>query len=111
MIHTNDKVTNFFDLKGMPQEEQEEFFQDFGDLVMKKIFQKAWVELAGTQKQKFLDLLEASEANPEDAEKQDDILIFLDENVPNIEEYVAQEVAEIQATFTEYRDELLESAV
>jgi hypothetical protein len=109
MNQTNDEVNDFFDLKNVPQEEQDEFFQDFGDLIMKKVFQKACVELVGNKQQTFLDLLEASEASPDDADKQNAVFNFLDENVPNVGEYIAQEVAEMQSTFTECREELLDA--
>lgn len=109
MITKSDTAIEFFDLENASQEEQEDFFQDIGELVMQKILHKAWAELSSAKKDELTELLEESEDDPENSDKQDAILIFLDKHIPNVREIVAEELEEIQNTFREYRDELLDS--
>lgn len=105
----SETAIDFFGLENTSQEEQEEFFQDLGELVMQKIIHRAWAELSSSKKDELTELLEESEDDPENADKQDAVLIFLDKNIPTVREIASEELEEIQKTFREYRDELLDA--
>jgi len=96
-----------FDIANLPEEEQQEFFDDLGDLIMKKVFQKALAELTGAKRQQLISLIESSEAEPADHEKQEAVFDFLDKNMPNLQEVVFQEVSELQALYSECHEDAL----
>lgn len=105
----NETIVNSFDLVDAPVEEQEEFFEDIGEMVMQSILQRAWAELSTVKRDELTILLEASEADPENDEKQQAVLAFLDENVSNIEELIKEKISELEGTYREYRDEMLDA--
>lgn len=104
MPDTNTKDTDFFDLNDVSKEEQEEFIVEFGDVIMKTVFRKAWFTLDSNKRETLTLLLEESEQDPENEEKYKNILAYLDEHVPNIGDIVKKEVEKIQKAYLESRD-------
>lgn len=95
-----------FDLAGVSKEEREEFAEDIGEVIMQKILRKAWAELDSSKRDVLTELLEKSEASPEDEEKHEAVFAFLDANILNLPEFVAHELEEIETSYREIRDQL-----
>jgi hypothetical protein len=109
MNQTQKALIDTFDLEGVPKEEREAFVEEFGDVIMKALFRKVWFTLTSTQREELDQLLEVSEAHPESEEKQQAVLTFIDEHVPNVEMLVQKEVEKIQQQYKEIRDELTDA--
>jgi hypothetical protein len=113
-INMNETQKAFFqslDLEGLPEEERQEFIDDVGDLVLKAILEKAWMELDSGEKESLTQLLEQSEADPDNEMKSSAVFAFLDEHVSNIAEYAQKEFEKLQNLYRETRDELLDAGV
>ncbi len=105
MNDTNITKDEPFDLEGASKEEREEFTQDVGEILMQKILRKAWAELDSSKRDILTDLLEKSEADPEDEKKHKEIFTFLDTHIVNLSEFIARELEGIQTTYRESRDQ------
>ncbi len=108
MIAKNDTALAFFDLHEAPEDIQDEFFEMVSELVFDKVLEKAMFELQGTKRDELTEMLEISAEDPQNTEKQDAILTYLDENLPNCKEIVQAEIEELQKTYVQFRDELID---
>jgi len=104
----NDTTIQFFDIAHLPQEEQNDFLEDVGELVMQKVLYKTWDKLTNGQKDELTALLEVG-GDEEGNDKQNAVFEYLDQNVPDIHEIVQKELFEIENTFCECRDEMLDA--
>ena len=102
---------SFFDLEDTSKDMQEDFLEDIGEVLMESVFRKAWSELDANKREALTKLLEESSLEPENAEKSNAVLMFLDEHVVNIKGYVEKEFESIQTTYKKTRDELRDIAV
>lgn len=100
------KYVDFLGLGDMPEEERNKFLEDVGELVMKAVFRKAWIELDSTKREILTKLLEESDADPENEEKQNAILQFLDTHVEKLREYAKKEIESIEQVYRETKEEL-----
>lgn len=102
-------LVDVFDLENLSSDERDEFLEDFGDTVMKSIFRKSWFELDSAKRNILGDLLQESDDDPENVEKHEAVLFFLDEHVHNIRQYAEKEIEQLQNSYRENRDTLSDS--
>ncbi len=105
----NNNLINLFDLENLSKEEQEDFMQDIGELVMQTVIRKAWKELDSVKRNNLTELLEESDNDSDSSKKYEAVFAFLDENVVDIRKYVVKETEKIQKIYRESRDELRDS--
>jgi hypothetical protein len=94
-------------LDDLPEEEIEEMLAEIGDVVMQGALTKAWNALDLAKQDELTTLLEASTAEPENDEKSNAVLAFLQTNVPDLDKYFKDEM---DALLTAQRDALGELA-
>jgi hypothetical protein len=98
-------MVQFFDLEDVGKEVQEDFLEDIGEAVMGSIFNKAWSELDSKKQDELNALLEESTKNPDDVEKREAVLLFLDDNMINLTAFIEKELEMLQKSYREKRDE------
>ncbi len=102
-MNTTSEV-DYFELVGLPEEEQEAFLDQVGELVMKAVLRKAWIELDSEKRDTLTKLIEESDADPENEKKSDAVLVFLDEHVARVAEYAKTEMETLLTAYREARD-------
>lgn len=97
-------AVDYFELTGLPEAEQEAFLEQVGELVMKAVLRKAWIDLDSEKRDTLTKLLEESDADPENEKKSDAVLTFLDEHVERVGEYAKAEMESLLSAYRESRD-------
>jgi len=106
MKNSNNTTIQFFDLENETKDIQEDFLDDIGEVIMEALLLKAWSELDTEKRERLTALLEISDEEPENEEKREAVLTFLDKNVVNIQGFVKKEFEDIQTSYKQIRDEI-----
>lgn len=102
---------DYFELSGIPEEERDAFLEEVGELVMKAILRKTWIDLDSEKRDILTKLLEESDSDPENEKKSDAVLVFLDEHVERIGEYAKAEMEKLLSVYRESRDAVEDETV
>ena len=109
-MNSQNTTLELFDIQDLSQKEQEEFLMDIGDLIMKSVLKKAWMLLDADETEELTVLLEESQNNPEDAKKIEAVFEYLNRHINNLEEMIRSELEELNKSYKQTRDELLEQS-
>jgi hypothetical protein len=101
----------YFDLEDATDDEQKEFAQDMGELIMQVLLRRAWTHFDTVKRSILAELLMKINSNPEDMDLQNKLFSFLDENLPDADNIVSREIESIRSLYLETRDEIRDSVV
>jgi hypothetical protein len=90
--HTHAQIIQALGLSEVPQDERDRLLFVMGEVVHRGVMRKAWGALDEEHQDKLNERMEASLADPDNDAKRLAVQAFLQEQVPDLEKYVTEEI-------------------